>query len=886
MAPSSEKCRFTWPFVLICFLHLLAILFFTRGFLLTRTELSSSSNCSDTSQSPCAVPHPPPNVTGSDRKYSSSCWTKPAVDRLVIIVLDALRIDFVAPSYFYEEEKPWMDKLNVLQKLAFEEGISARIFKAIADPPTTSLQRLKGLTTGGLPTFIDVGNSFGAPAITEDNLIYELVKNGKRVVMMGDDTWLQLFPDHFERSYPFPSFNVKDLHTVDDGCVEHLLPSLYQDDWDVLVAHFLGVDHAGHIFGVDSTPMIEKLKQYNNILEQVVEILRNQSKPGGLHENTLLLVMGDHGQTINGDHGGGTPEEVETSLFALSLKNPPTTASSFFDSSLCRLNPDGKEICVSTMQQLDFSVTVAALLGVPFPFGSIGTVNPELFALVAGTWSGQNTDAMKCACCSDMELWMQNYVNVLCINSWQVKRYIDIYSSSSIIGFSKEDMLHLGELYAQAHTNCSDNIRSSHLFQEEVPVENCEISLSVLQGQIGAYKNFLHGVAVLARSKWTEFDTMMMGIGLSILLVCLLIQFFLVRRVNKLHQFGDNGSSVRFFFPLLLVTIRACSFLSNSYILAEGKVAKFLLATTAMVNLRHSVMRGKVQIEAIIFLLLNFILGFGVEHGLSKQSLDSPLMNNTTWMFFYEVASILALVLLAFLLYKSTAEKPWCPFMKYFLFGGTVISYILIAVYWTLESKTFSIPVIVEGIENNFIPRVIYSTGFGLLAILVTHWMLKPEVVTSDYQESVIIRAVAMISVWSPTVMIILGRQGPFVALVLVVGVWCITSLQKVAQGTVGDPAIRSFVCEPISVTQMSLLAVCLFFYTGHWCTFDGLRYGAAFVGFDDFNIVRQGILLSIDTFGLSHILPIFSLPFLVALRCPLGSQGKEILSANLTKVS
>lgn len=32
--------------------------------------------------------------------------------------------------------------------------------------------------------------------------------------MMGDDTWTQLFPHHFERSYPYPSFNVKDLDTV------------------------------------------------------------------------------------------------------------------------------------------------------------------------------------------------------------------------------------------------------------------------------------------------------------------------------------------------------------------------------------------------------------------------------------------------------------------------------------------------------------------------------------------------------------------------------------------------------------------------------------------------------------------------------------------------
>ena len=36
-----------------------------------------------------------------------------------------------------------MDKLPVLHKLASKPGLAAKIFKAIADPPTTSLQRLK-----------------------------------------------------------------------------------------------------------------------------------------------------------------------------------------------------------------------------------------------------------------------------------------------------------------------------------------------------------------------------------------------------------------------------------------------------------------------------------------------------------------------------------------------------------------------------------------------------------------------------------------------------------------------------------------------------------------------------------------------------------------------
>lgn len=58
------------------------------------------------------------------------------------------------------------------------------------------------------------------------------------------------------------------------------------------------------------TISIGLIKFLTTLLQKVVDILVNQSGPGDLHENTLLLVMGDHGQTLNGDHGGGSPEEV------------------------------------------------------------------------------------------------------------------------------------------------------------------------------------------------------------------------------------------------------------------------------------------------------------------------------------------------------------------------------------------------------------------------------------------------------------------------------------------------------------------------------------------------------------------------------------------------
>jgi len=75
-----------------------------------------------------------------------------------------------------------------------------------------------------------------------------------------------LFPGRFARSFPFPSFNVKDLDTVDNGVLEHLEQELLRPDWQLLIAHFLGVDHCGHTFGPKHPKMAEKLQQMDSML--------------------------------------------------------------------------------------------------------------------------------------------------------------------------------------------------------------------------------------------------------------------------------------------------------------------------------------------------------------------------------------------------------------------------------------------------------------------------------------------------------------------------------------------------------------------------------------------------------------------------------------------
>ncbi|KAK4723921.1 hypothetical protein R3W88_026700 [Solanum pinnatisectum] len=775
-----------WAFMVflgILILHGLAILVFTRGFLLLALNFH--------------------NIDDQMVNHSKGCWTKPAVDRIFIIVLDALRYDFVSPSTFFDEKKPWMDRLQVLHKLASQPGSFAKIFKAIADPPTTSLQRLKRLTTGGLPTFIDVGNSFGAPAIIEDNLIYQMAKNGKRVVMMGDDTWVQLFPQHFNISHPFPSFNVKDLDTVDNGCVEHLFPYLYQEDWDVLVAHFLGVDHARHIFGVDSTEMIEKLEQYNGILEKVVDVLESQSGPGGLHENTLLLVMGDHRQTINGDHGGGAPEEVETSLFAMSLQKNPSSLPSETDSSSCRLDTEKRKICTSSIEQLDLAATVSALLGIPYPFGSIGCVNPELYALAAGTWNLNIFTPESGINLSGSERWMQNYVNVLCMNTWQVKRYIDVYSASSVIGFSDKDMSHVSNLYAQAH----DNWLHTKEAVLNCKSESCSTLLPQLKKQVEAYSNFLSSITALARSKWTEFNLKMMGTGLCILLLSLFVHIFTIKKLDKLcscylPRGGNFVVSFEAIFAYAAVLIRSFSFLSNSFILEEGKTASFLLATAGMLQLRHAIVKKKMFLEGLLFVLVVPLLRFGIELGQSKQAVNSlflksfaswtvSVVNGTNlWIYVADILPFLAL----------SMRHSSCRGIFKLVAVGTIFASSLVALAWALD--------------------------------------------------------------------------GPLVALAAVIQGWCVIRLMTLERAK--NDYYDSSTSYSSPVAKWSLLAVCLFFCTGHWCAFDGLRYASTFVGFDEFNLIRQAALLTIDTFGFSHILPVMGLTLIIACQRHLEVQAEK----------
>ncbi|ROV98895.1 hypothetical protein VSDG_03829 [Cytospora chrysosperma] len=356
-------------------IHVIGIAYFTSGFLLTRLVLDEKSSCDVN----------PVDGTGtngisvlSDWKgkgtVDGGCWHPKTFDRAVVVVIDALRYDFTVPV---EDDAEFHNAFPFLYETAVKSPSNAFLRPFIADPPTTTLQRLKGLTTGTLPTFIDMGSNFAGTAIEEDNLLIQLRDAGKKIAHLGDDTWDALFPGYFEAniSRSYDSFNVWDLHSVDNGVLDHIFPLMKSEkkgEWDLLIGHLLGVDHAGHRYGPAHTAMTAKLRQMDGFIRNLTATI---------DDSTLLVVMGDHGMDPKGDHGGESEDEIEAALWMYSKKSifgrtkpeyvtPPSTAKA------------------RPVNQIDLVPTLALLLGIPIPYNNLGAPIEEAFAGKKGdSWS-------------------------------------------------------------------------------------------------------------------------------------------------------------------------------------------------------------------------------------------------------------------------------------------------------------------------------------------------------------------------------------------------------------------------------------------------------------------------------------------------------------------
>jgi phosphatidylinositol glycan class O len=168
--------------------------------------LTTRNSCSGNSSGEAidATSYRPPLFASSDE----ICIYPKQFERVVILVVDALRYDFVRSKSSSSSSSGGGDDdvssgnsatrfyrghLPVLSSVLAEQPHHSMLFRFEADAPTVTMQRLKALMTGSLPTFVDVADNYAADAVPEDNLVRQLVAHNRTVVFAGDDTWHGLF---------------------------------------------------------------------------------------------------------------------------------------------------------------------------------------------------------------------------------------------------------------------------------------------------------------------------------------------------------------------------------------------------------------------------------------------------------------------------------------------------------------------------------------------------------------------------------------------------------------------------------------------------------------------------------------------------------------------
>ncbi|KAL7485702.1 hypothetical protein ACHAW6_011303 [Cyclotella cf. meneghiniana] len=548
---------------------------FTQSFFLSRKSFTTRSSCDGAPQLLSGI-----GLTREELEFlieekwlnghaddRGGCWTPRRIDSLIILVVDALRFDFARDhlplsvgSRLFSNDDAASNKRNNTHR-----GYS-HLYQFVADPPTVTMQRLKALTTGGLPTFADITGSFGGANVEEDSWVEQLVATRLRrqaqtatslhhkssgeedipkIAFVGDDTWVDLFPTQFDDCHPYPSFNTRDLDTVDDGCLMHLprlldgliglkknetnesllslatIESLAQQQpshqtntssfaFELIVAHFLGVDHVGHTYGPNDPHMERKLHQMDRMLSHTMNVVDDAPTESCV----AAFVFGDHGMTEDGNHGGGTSEERNAGLFAHYSAGCRRGETESDDTTKL----DGGEIgqdslrAFESINQIDLVPTISMLLGLPIPYANIGGLVPELLPGRRIASSSSSTPQAAVA---------------LALNAAQVWTYFNDYSKKSRdlpvdrLNELKDLLDSATAVYREALAQAKNHARKKKRFESFATAEDAEENSAdyndstAFRQVCSLYKLFLAESTDLGKRVWTQFNEggMMIGIG-------------------------------------------------------------------------------------------------------------------------------------------------------------------------------------------------------------------------------------------------------------------------------------------------------------------------------------------------------------------------------------
>jgi len=907
-------------------IHATGLYFFTKGFLLTRLVLEEKSTCSE----------PPIALSTQFRgagTQEAGCWHPKTFDKAVVIIIDALRYDFTVP-FTNSTDSPaqaFHNSLPVLYETAETQPKNAFLLPFIADPPTTTLQRLKGLTTGTLPTFIDAGSNFAGTAIEEDNLLMQLKDAGRRIVHLGDDTWTALFPGYFEEgiSRAYDSFNVWDLHTVDNGVTKHIMPLLAKEkrgEWDVIIAHYLGVDHAGHRYGPNHPAMAAKLEQMDMVLRDVVE---------ALDDETLLVVMGDHGMDGKGDHGGESDDEVQAALWMYSKKGifgrtqpefriPPATA---------------KERPVN---QIDLVPTLALLLGLPIPFNNLGRPIEEAFAGVKGS------------------AW-ENLASVARMTTAGIKRYQAAYYMARGVNESTIDGSP-NALWATAeatlagsgkHQNWKDGYTTFLVFQEETlricrslwarfDVPCMILGIGILAGGVVALMLYANGNSddgdavddpeldrvelqleldnfakgsITALENGTTTRPLFRGALMGSLLGALLLPtLWVMNRSDNIFDFGLAVSAVSGllgvlyqdmrrrmsfsnpfpttlwgWFAVIFTLSQSIGFASNSYTIWEDSILLFFLATFGVASavssfrLENAGDRALGIYHSVVFVALGWAASFSKlcreeQMPYCRSTYYSSATSSTSAPWQLIIPFIVAAVLPAIIKSFYVGSRSYEGLAPAWISWAFRFSLILSAIFWTLDAADDGewFPNFPTGLLKNIrVPIAQTVFALALVAGSIGFSYAPPCISISTTAAPTPGSQITNSSGARVTILGFANAHGTRYLLLVINILLCVLMVQKpMGAGTISLMTwqiltlleildLLSLTSSPIGPIVLALLGSFHFFKTGHQATLSSIQWESAFIPLYTIRYPWSPVLVALNFFG-AQILAVAAVPLLV----------------------
>lgn len=879
-------------FTVLTLLQIFGLYIFLKGFLLTRQTFDIQGKRFEPWQDfplTAQQQHTPvkkPTTIPSQKPFK----------RTLIVLIDALRFDFAvhAPSTSTTEHY-YRNQFPIMQKLTQEQPASSLLYQFRADPPTTTMQRIKGLMTGSLPTFIDAGSNFASSAVNEDHLLHHL--SNKTMYFLGDDTWVHLFPESFakERTFDSDSFKMLDLDSVDNAILARLWGVLDKDDWQVTIAHFLGVDHCGHTYGPSDPNMKRKLNQMNEVVERLVTEY--------VDEDTLLVVMGDHGMSVEGDHGGESVEELISTLFMHSGRSL-TFTDEYYQSLYHRIHEAralrlGYDMA-SITQRLDYDASsfpivaqihlvpsLAYLLNVPTPFGNLGAILPDTLMPKF----------------PDIHSKMRNVLHMaqeFRTNALQVKHYLDQYAQQTHqLDFSPEKLQFITHhLYAAEDImaqlvqtpNFSDSIQKDHT-----------IYLEQLEEAILEYDAFLISTIKYCKAIWAQFDTGCMCVGIVLLGFSTLASLWLMHRepsatYSRVSLVGVSvfvvcmaASCMRYQFPEVLAArgwfekmgqadwigacmavavcciafalrpqaaassdwyviiiahiAQACTLGSNSFVIWEDRVTRYVLATLTLAwivrNLQVAITKTDRALALFYPTLFLVILRLTSAIGQCREEQFPHCNYFHSGMLEFNLENYtgygtiaFVIVLYGLVIFSTTTLNQ----VSGLTIGACYIIpaiMVLFRLFYEIGAKSLTI----EPGQREMPMMLHHVLDVYMPRIVYALTFIGNNMTLADWYFNSRPRRVmswALFFLWTPMLAVV---QRPLGAALILASPWIVKLL------TTGRP--NSLL---IRLTMLHFLGHHLFFATGHQATFTSLPWKAAFVGFEDMNYYGGMILVTLAT--------------------------------------